>query len=59
MNPASLTWLVVGGVLAYAVAVDPNVYHWLELQVRLLRSGLNSNGLNYATTLTVPGCVGA
>ena len=37
MNPASLTWLVVGGVLAYAVAVDPNVYHWIELQVKVVK----------------------
>jgi len=37
MNPASLTWLVVGGVLAYVVAVDPNVYHWLELQVKVVK----------------------
>jgi hypothetical protein len=37
MNPASLTWLVIGGILAYAVAVDPNVYHWVELQVKVVR----------------------
>ena len=37
MNPASLTWLVIGGVLAYAVAVDPNVYHWIELQAKVVK----------------------
>lgn len=37
MSPASLTWLVIGGILAYAVAVDPNVYHWVELQVKVVR----------------------
>jgi hypothetical protein len=36
MNPATLTWLVVGSVLAYVVAVDENVYHWVELQARVL-----------------------
>ena len=35
-NPAVLTWLVIGGVLAYAVAVDENVYHWIELQAQVL-----------------------
>ena len=36
MNPAFLVWLVVGGVLAYIVAVDPNVYHWIELQAQVI-----------------------
>ena len=36
MNPAFLVWLVVGGVLAYVVAVDPNVYHWIELQAQVI-----------------------
>ena len=36
MNPAVLVWLVVGGVLAYVVTVDPNVYHWIELQAQVL-----------------------
>jgi hypothetical protein len=35
-NPAVLTWLVIGGVLAYVVAVDENVYHWIELQAQVL-----------------------
>lgn len=36
MNPAFLVWLVVGGVLAYVVAVDENVYHWIELQAQVV-----------------------
>jgi hypothetical protein len=36
VNPAVLVWLVVGGVLAYVVAVDPNVYHWIELQAQVV-----------------------
>ena len=35
MNPAALTWLVVGGVLAYVVAVDSNVYPWLVLNSKI------------------------
>ena len=35
-NPALLAWLVFGGVVAYAVAVDPNVYRWIELQAQVL-----------------------
>ena len=37
MTPATLTWLVVGTFLVYAVAVDPNVYTWLVLQSKRLR----------------------
>jgi len=33
---ATLTWLTLGAVLVYAVAVDPNVYPWLVLQSRRL-----------------------
>ena len=36
MNLAVLFWLVVGGVLAYVVTVDPNFYHWIELQAQAL-----------------------
>ena len=36
MNPAALTWLVVGSVLAYVVAVDDNVYPWLVLNSKLV-----------------------
>ena len=36
MNPAVLTWLVVGGVLAYVVAVDSNVYPWLVLNSKIV-----------------------
>ena len=35
-NPALITWLVLGGVLTYVVAVDPNVYHWIELQSKVV-----------------------
>ena len=35
-NVALLTWLVVGGVLAYVVSVDPNVYRWIELQAQVV-----------------------
>ena len=35
MNPATLTWLVVGSVLAYVVAVDDNVYPWLVLNSKI------------------------
>jgi hypothetical protein len=35
MNPAALTWLVVGSVLAYVVAVDDNVYPWLVLNSKI------------------------
>ena len=37
MTPATLTWLVVGVFLVYAVAVDPNVYTWMVLQSKRLR----------------------
>ena len=37
MNPSVLTWLVVGGVLAYVVSVDDNVYPWLVLNSKILR----------------------
>ena len=37
MTSATLTWLVVGAFLVYAVAVDPNVYTWLVLQSKRLR----------------------
>jgi len=36
MNPATLTWLVVGSVLAYVVAVDNNVYPWLVLNSKII-----------------------
>lgn len=36
MNPAVLTWLVVGSVLAYVVAVDENVYPWLVLNSKIV-----------------------
>jgi hypothetical protein len=36
MNPAVLTWLVVGSVLAYVVAVDENVYPWLVLNLKIV-----------------------
>ena len=36
MNPATLTWLVVGSVLAYVVAVDDNVYPWLVLNSKII-----------------------
>ena len=35
-NPALLTWLVLGGVLAYVVAVDDNVYPWLVLNSKII-----------------------
>ena len=35
-NPVFLTWLVIGGVLAYVVSVDPNVYRWIELQAQVV-----------------------
>ena len=35
-NPAVLTWLVIGGVLAYVVAVDDNVYPWLVLNSKII-----------------------
>ena len=37
MTSATLTWLVVGVFLVYAVAVDPNVYTWMVLQSKRLR----------------------
>ena len=36
MNPAVLTWLVVGSVLTYVVAVDENVYPWLVLNSKIV-----------------------
>jgi hypothetical protein len=36
MNPAALTWLVVGSLLAYVVAVDENVYPWLVLNSKIV-----------------------
>ena len=36
MNPAVLTWLVVGSVLTYVVAVDDNVYPWLVLNFKII-----------------------
>ena len=36
MNPATLTWLVVGAVLAYVVSVDDNVYPWLVLNSKIV-----------------------
>ena len=36
MNPATLTWLVVGSVLAYVVAVDENVYPGLVLNSKIV-----------------------
>jgi len=36
MNPAALTWLVVGSVLAYVVVVDDNVYPWLVLNSKII-----------------------
>ena len=36
INPATITWLVVGGVLAYVVAVDDNVYPWLVLNSKIV-----------------------
>ena len=36
MNPAALTWLVVGAVTAYLVAVDDNVYPWLVLNSKII-----------------------
>ena len=36
MNPSVLTWLVVGGVLAYVVSVDDNVYPWLVLNSKIV-----------------------
>ena len=35
-NPALLTWLLLGGVLAYVVAVDDNVYPWLVLNSKII-----------------------
>jgi hypothetical protein len=35
-NPALVTWLVVGGVLTYVVAVDDNVYPWLVLNSKIV-----------------------
>ena len=35
-NPALLTWLVLGGVLAYAVAIDDNVYPLLVLNSKII-----------------------
>ena len=35
MNPAALTWLIVGGILTYVVAVDDNVYPWLVLNSKI------------------------
>ena len=35
-NPVLLTWLVLGSVLAYVVAVDDNVYPWLVLNSKIL-----------------------
>ena len=36
MNPAVLTWLVVGSVLTYVVVVDENVYPWLVLNSKIV-----------------------
>jgi hypothetical protein len=36
VNPAALTWLVVGAVTAYLVAVDDNVYPWLVLNSKII-----------------------
>ena len=36
MNPAVFTWLIVGAVTAYVVAVDDNVYPWLVLNSKLI-----------------------
>ena len=36
MSPATLTWVVVGSVLAYVVAVDDNVYPWLVLNSKIV-----------------------
>ena len=36
MNPATLTWVVVGAVLTYVVAVDENVYPWLVLNSKIV-----------------------
>jgi hypothetical protein len=36
MNPVVLTWLVVGSVLAYVVAVDENVYPWLVINSKII-----------------------
>ena len=36
MNPATLTWVVVGAVLAYVVSVDDNVYPWIVLNSKIV-----------------------
>jgi hypothetical protein len=35
-NPAIITWLVVGAVLTYVVAVDENVYLWLLISSKIV-----------------------
>ena len=36
MSPSVLTWWVIGGVLAYVVTVDENVYPWLVLNSKIV-----------------------
>ena len=36
MNLATLTWVVVGAVLTYMVAVDDDVYPWLVLNSKIV-----------------------
>ena len=36
VNLSALTWLVVGAVLTYVVAVDDNVYPWLVLNSKIV-----------------------
>ena len=38
MTLATLTWFTLGACLVYAVAVDPNVYTWVVLQSKRLRT---------------------
>ncbi len=35
LNSALLTWLIIGGILTYIVAIDANVLIWLVLQSKL------------------------